>query len=493
MTALRLPAIGRSVVLGALLASASCQALFGGFATDNPDNCVRNPALCVAPDQACNPQTRQCEPAVILSAVDPPGTVNAGGEVLTLRGQRFVAGMTVNIDGVPASQVNVLSDQQLTVVAPPRPGRQGLVPIEIVHPDGQTLQNQSLLRYYALVDFTSTCTTGSQVYYLASADDLDHDGKTDLVIGGYSGAMVYLSNGDGTTFRNTATLKNLQPPAVRISDVNGDGKPDLVSVFSTASTTLNTALGNGDGTFGAIISTPLATRVDGLAVGEVTGDHCPDAVWFQNQDIGVQPGNCDGTFGAAQQSTVFSQNSSGTSIGTLVDLDGDGLPDEVPVLPLQPTFSVLYRQAGGWVGSSPIVLASSPKLALVGDYNQDGVLDVAIGFSTLLTQVSFLLGRGGRAFDEAQPLMLSSRLALAAQGDFNGDGVPDLLALDSGSATNNAAAFLGIGGGRYLALPPLTVSQGATVAIAGDWDGDGKQDAAILSQTNLCVLHSRIQ
>src|SRR4051812_11052146 len=112
-----------TTALGIVLLTASCESLFGGFVADNPDNCVRNPALCPAPDQACNAVTKECEPALILSLVDPPGGSNVGGELLTLSGQRFVAGMTINIDGVPADQVTFVGDQQLTVRSPPRPGR----------------------------------------------------------------------------------------------------------------------------------------------------------------------------------------------------------------------------------------------------------------------------------------------------------------------------------------------------------------------------------
>ena len=101
--------------------TSSCGPLFGGFTTDNPDNCVRNPALCPGPALACNQLTKLCEPAVSLAAVEPPGGSNLGGELVTLTGDRFVPGLEVLFDGVPATAVAITGGQQLTAVTPPRP------------------------------------------------------------------------------------------------------------------------------------------------------------------------------------------------------------------------------------------------------------------------------------------------------------------------------------------------------------------------------------
>ena len=58
-----------------------------------------NSALCQAPDQACNPVTRECEPAIVISAIDPPVSSVLGGELATLTGQRFTPELRVRVGG----------------------------------------------------------------------------------------------------------------------------------------------------------------------------------------------------------------------------------------------------------------------------------------------------------------------------------------------------------------------------------------------------------
>src|SRR5262249_36947937 len=81
----------------------------------------------------------------------------------------------------------------------------------------------------------------------SSAADVNGDGKSDLIIegplpeAGLSHLFVLLGRGDGT-FRDPIDLGSHNDPVVAIADVNGDGKPDIV-------TSVMVLLGNGDGTF----------------------------------------------------------------------------------------------------------------------------------------------------------------------------------------------------------------------------------------------------
>lgn len=488
----RLRTVATLTTLWVASATAACDSLFGSFAADNPDNCVLNAMLCTSPDQACNTVTKLCEPAVMLASVDPPGGSNVGGETLTLGGQRFVPGMTVNIDGVPADQVTVVSDTKITVMSPPRPGRQGLVSIELVHPAGQRIQNSKLFRYYSLVTFRSVCSPLPNGHSLMATGDLNQDGKVDLVLGGYFGTDVYLSNGDGTTFHNSASIdkNSFKPPVLQARDLNGDGKLDLISFVSAQTSSINTALGNGDGTFAPVVSSPTPLAPYGLAIGDVTGDKRLDAVSFQNREVVIQPGNGDGTFGTPQNMAIFTIDPMFSSSSSLVDMDGDGLLDDVPALPGEESFRILYGQAGGWTSTQPVALQSQPESALVGDYNQDGILDVAIGYSLSAGQVTIFQGLGGRMFQALPAIMLPDGFFLVGQGDVNGDGMLDLLTVNPMTPTDNVMVYLGTGGSRFLALAPLTANQGVSIAIAGDWDGDGKQDLAASTSSILCVMHS---
>ena len=68
---------------------------------------------------------------------------------------------------------------------------------------------------------------------------------------------VLLGNGNGTFAAKTDLRHGLAPYSVAVADLNGDGKPDLVSA-NLNSSTVSVLLGNGNGTFAARPPTPRA-------------------------------------------------------------------------------------------------------------------------------------------------------------------------------------------------------------------------------------------
>lgn len=66
-----------------------------------------------------------------------------------------------------------------------------------------------------------------------------------------------------------------QPVAVAVGDVNRDGKPDLVTANSGAST-VSVLLGQGNGTFQAHVDYGAGPNPGGVAIGDVTRDGIPD-------------------------------------------------------------------------------------------------------------------------------------------------------------------------------------------------------------------------
>jgi hypothetical protein len=88
--------------------------------------------------------------------------------------------------------------------------------------------------------------------------------------------------------------------------------------------------------------------------------------------------------------------------------------------------AVLLGQASG--GFAPVAHVSAgmgPRDAAVADYDQDGILDVAILNSTS-QDVTIGLGLGDGDFEHAATVAVGSLPSGIEAGDFNEDGVPDL-------------------------------------------------------------------
>src|SRR5262245_37688118 len=159
-----------------------------------------------------------------------------------------------------------------------------------------------------------------------------------------------------------------------------------------------------------------------------------------------------------------------------------------------PSFcKVSLPPSSGAVGASPLALVP-------GDFNGDGRLDLAVfdgKADTWGNNVVMLLGHGDGSFSplnsSLHPLSSpagASPLALGP-GDFNGDGRHDLAVLDATADTwgNNVVMLAGQGDGSFSplnnSLHPLTTPAGPSpvALVRGDFNGDGRQDLAVLDGT----------
>jgi len=110
---------------------------------------------------------------------------------------------------------------------------------------------------------------------------------------------------------------------VAVADLNGDGKPDIVTA-NLNSDDISVLLGNGDGTFQAEQRFTVGDSPRSVAVADLNGDSVPDIVTANrfSSDVSVLLGNGDGTF--QPQRRFAAENA---LFATVADLDGDGPPD----------------------------------------------------------------------------------------------------------------------------------------------------------------------
>src|SRR5437588_3658013 len=87
-----------------------------------------------------------------------------------------------------------------------------------------------------------------------------------------------------------------------------------------------------------------------------------------------------------------------------------------------------------------------PTSVAVGDFNDDGKLDLAVA-NYYESKVSILLGAGTGAFGAKIDFGTASHPVSVAVGDFNGDGILDLAVANNGSPT--VSILLGTGTGTF--------------------------------------------
>jgi FG-GAP-like repeat len=170
------------------------------------------------------------------------------------------------------------------------------------------------------------------------------------------------------------------------------------------------------------------------------------------------------------------------------DFNRDGRPDVAAINGTSSNVSVFLRQPGGGFAQepgSPIAVGAGPGGAVVGDFNADGLPDIAVT-NYQSGSVSVLTRQAGGGFAQ-QTISLGGGPQAIAAGEFNGVPGTDLVVslYDAGAVTfllNNGSGFTQ---GQTFPAPgnPST----STVA---DFDGNGLADVALVTITgnNVMVL-----
>ena len=272
------------------------------------------------------------------------------------------------------------------------------------------------------------------------------------------------------------------PNSVAVGDFDGDCISDL-AVANGFSDNVSVLLGNGDGTFQPAQNFAVGFAPNSVAVGDFDGDGVPDLAVANivSDDVSVLLGNGDGSF---QPARSFAAGAGPNSVA-VGDFNGDGQLD-LAVANLgdcndspcnDSTVSVLLGNGdGSFQAARNLAVGSYPISVAVGDFNRDGLLDLAVS-NFYSDNVSVLLGNGNGTFQEAQNLAVGSSPTSVAVGDFNGDELPDLAVSNAGS--DDVSVLLGNGDGTFQGARNFDVGGSPRSVVVGDFNGDGLPDLAL--------------
>jgi hypothetical protein len=346
------------------------------------------------------------------------------------------------------------------------------------------------------------------------AADLRKIGVLDLVVAEADSQSigVLLGNGDGT-FQTEVTYYIPGPPlSVAVADVNGDGKLDVVAgiVGGPLQGPFVTFLGDGTGKFGAPITTPAFSPVaafftTSVVLKDLNGDGLPDAIVIDQGSVvaGAHSylNNGDGTFKHAD----FFFESGGIIVVTSVavgEMDGDGCPDAVTGEALGLVRIFRGTCDGGFQGFPNVATfgaGEAPVSVALADMNGDGHLDVITGggffgvgpgFGQEASNlVTVLFGDGAGSLSPPKVYRDEPSLHGLAVADLNGDGKPEVIVASQDTDTSAVLKNDGKGNldgptGGYLGY--ITAGQSGNVNapyspfLVQDIDGDGKPDIALL-------------
>lgn len=271
--------------------------------------------------------------------------------------------------------------------------------------------------------------------------------------GGDAGVFVFTITPRSTGSRTISALQSSNP------SINGSL---AITVNAAAATTFDV-----QAPAGKVIGAQFSLRVSARdAYGNVVTGYA-GTVHFSSSGSATLPSDYTFTGGDAGVHTFLVTGNSG----------------DVQVLTVEDTLNALVYGSVkvtinpyGFADPEPYPTGATPRKMAVGDYNNDGWLDVAVGND--ISKLNVFLNREDGRLADAVPYTAAAAVLCSVAGDFNEDGFLDVV-----SCINDGTMgfFKNTGGGKFAAVSPFAGGGLALNAYAADLNRDSHLDLVVLT------------
>jgi hypothetical protein len=298
------------------------------------------------------------------------------------------------------------------------------------------------------------------------AGDVNGDGKVDLIAVNYDAATAtgstWVATSTGSAFNTPQAWSSLPfngTSAIRVGDVNGDGRSDLIAVSYDPSTGVgSTSVMTSTGTAFAPAQTWSGLAFNGTAAilaGDVNGDGKADLIAVNYSAVA----GSGSTWVMTSTGTGFTPPQlwaslafNGSSAILAADVSGDGKTDLIAVN----SGNTWVMTSNGASFNAPRAWSSAPfggtsAAVLAGDINGDGKVDLlAVSYNAAnnVGSTAVMTSTTGAGFNA--PAVWSNQAfhgtSAVLAGDVNGDKIADLVAVNynpsSGAGSTWAATVI---------------------------------------------------
>ena len=305
--------------------------------------------------------------------------------------------------------------------------------------------------------------------------DLNNDGRLDLVVSGGRRVFVLTGRGDGRFDVSWSGAAGENPVDLAIADLDTDGLADLaIANHETDYVTLlfGVAGGGFERRDHSQFRVDVSPHPHAVALQDIDSDGNPDLLVDDRspESIRLYRGLGDGTFSGAEMVDVGGDPYRGM---TLADVTGDGRadlitpnPDHVAVL--------VADENGGFRPQATLAAPFGPFSVVAADLNGDGRHDVAAASGEGAGSLATWHGVADGSFSITGRYEIARGPTKSAAADLTGDGSAEVLVA---SYAGGEVAVL-IGGDTPL-LHRIQIEGSPYGLATGDFDDDGRIDFVV--------------